>query len=45
MTDHVLFTFPAAKAITSGKKKIYEMWNERLADDWIATSSPMFATA
>ena len=44
MTDHVLFTFLAAKAFTSGKIKICEMWVERLADDWIATSSPMFAT-
>ena len=44
MTDHTLFTFPAAKAVASGKIKIYEMWVERLADEWIATSSPMFAT-
>ena len=43
MTDHTLFTFPAAFA--SGKKKICEMWVQRLADKWIATSSPMFATA
>ena len=45
MTDHILFTFPAANALTSGKIKICEMWVERLADEWIATSSPMFATA
>ena len=45
MTDHTLFTYPAAKAFTSGKIKICEMWVERLADEWIATSSPMFATA
>ena len=44
MTDHILFTFPAAKAFASGKIKICEMWVERLADEWIATSSPMFAT-
>ena len=44
MTDHILFTFPAAKAFASGKIKICEMWFERLADEWIATSSPMFAT-
>ena len=44
MTDHTLFTFPAAKAFASGKIKICEMWVERLADEWIATSSPMFAT-
>ena len=29
MTDHILFTFPAAKAFASGKIKIYEMWIER----------------
>ena len=45
MTDHILFTFPAAKAFASGKIKICEMWVERLADEWIATSSPMLATA
>ena len=44
MTDHTLFTFPAAKAFASGKIKICEMWVERLVDEWIATSSPMFAT-
>ena len=44
MTDHTLFTFPAAKAFASGKIKICEIWVERLADEWIATSSPMFAT-
>ena len=32
------------KAFASGKIIIYEMWVERLADEWIATSSPMFAT-
>ena len=45
MTDHTLFTFPAAKAFASEKIKICEMRVERLADEWIATSSPMFATA
>ena len=45
MTDHILFTFPAAKAFVSEKIKICEMWVERLVDEWIATSSPMFATA
>ena len=40
-----LFTFPAAKAVASGKIIQYEMWVVRLADEWIATSSPMFATA
>ena len=25
-TDHILFTFPAAKAFASGKIQIYEMW-------------------
>ena len=44
MIDHTLFTFPTAKAFASGKRKISEMWVERLADEWIATSSPMFAT-
>ena len=44
MTDHSLFKFPAAKAFTSGKIKICEMWVERLADEWITISSPMFAT-
>ena len=45
MTDHTLFIFPAAKAFASGKIIICEMWIELLADEWIATSSPMFATA
>ena len=44
-TDHTLFTFSAAKAFASGKIVICEMWVERLADEWIATSSPIFATA
>ena len=44
-TDHILFIFPAAKAFSIGKIMICEKWNERLADAWIATSSPMFATA
>ena len=45
MTNHTLFTFPVAKAFASGKITICEMCLERLADKWIATSSPMFATA
>ena len=40
MTDHILFIFPAAKAFASGQIKICEMWDERLADDWIAWLSP-----
>ena len=44
MTDHTLFTFPAAKAFAIGKIIICEKWVEWLADEWIATSSPMFAT-
>ena len=44
MSDHILFTFPAAKAFASGKIKICEMWVERLADEWTTTSSPKFAT-
>ena len=43
MTNHTLFTFPPAKAFYSGKIKICEMCVERLADEWIVTSSPMFA--
>ena len=43
MTDHTLFIFPAAKAFASGKIKICEMWVERLADEWTATSNSMFA--
>ena len=45
ITYHTHFTFPAAKAFASEKIKICEMWVERLAGEWIATSSPMFATA
>ena len=37
MTDHTLFTFPAAKAFARGNIIICEMWVERLADEWIAT--------
>ena len=44
MTHHALFTFHVAKAFASGKIIICEMWVERLADEWIATSSSMFAT-
>ena len=44
LIDHTLFTFPTGKAFVSGKIKISEMLVERLADEWIATSSPMFAT-
>ena len=43
MADHILFTFPAAKAFASEKIKICEMWVERLADEWIGTSNPLFA--
>ena len=43
LTDHILFTFPTGEAFASGKIKICEMWVERLADEWITTSSPMFA--
>ena len=44
LTDHTLFTFPDAKGFISRKTIIGEMWVERLVDEWIATSSPMFAT-
>ena len=43
-TDHILFTFPIAKPFASGKIKICEVWVERLEDEGVATSSPMFAT-
>ena len=33
MTDHTLFIFPAAKAFSSGKIKICEMWVDRLTDE------------
>ena len=33
MTDHTLFTFPAAKAFASGNIIICEMWVERLTDE------------
>ena len=45
ITDPTLFTFPAAKALASGKIIICQTWVERLADESIARSSPMFATA
>ena len=44
LTDHTLFTFPDAKGFISRKTIIGEMWVERLSGEWIATSSPMFAT-
>ena len=44
LTDHILFTYPTGKAFASGKIKICEMWVERLVDEWVATSSPIFAT-
>ena len=43
ITDHILFTISAAKAFASREINICEMWVERLADDWITTSSSMFA--
>ena len=43
MTDHILFTFSAAKVFDSGKI-ICQMWFERWAYECIAASSPMFAT-
>ena len=45
MSDNTLFTFLAAKAFASGKIMTFEMWVERLADQWIAPSSTMFATS
>ena len=44
-TDHTLFTFPAPKSVLNGRIIICEIWVERLTDEWVATSSPMFATA
>ena len=44
MANHTLFTFPTVKAFESGRIIICEMWIERLANEWIATSSSMFAT-
>ena len=44
LSDHILFIFPTGKAFANGKIKICDMWVERLAGDWITTSSPMFAT-
>ena len=44
LTDHTLVTFPDAKCFLSKKTIIGEMWVERLAYEWITTSSPMFAT-
>ena len=41
MTDHTLFSFPAANAFANGNIKICEMLVKRLAHEWIATSSPM----
>ena len=37
ITDHTLFTFPAANAFASGKIKICEMCGSRLTDEWTAT--------
>ena len=39
----IQFIFPTGKAFASEKIKKWEMWVERLADEWVATSSPMFA--
>ena len=44
LTDHTLVTFPDAKGFLSKKTIIGKMWVERSTYEWIATSSPMFAT-
>ena len=44
MTDHTLFTFPTTPGFASEKIIICDMWFERFADEWITTSSQMFAT-
>ena len=43
LTD-TLVTFPDAKGFLSKRTIIREMWVERLTYEWIATSSPTFAT-
>ena len=44
MTYHTLVTFPDVKSFLRKNAIIGEMLVERLAYEWIATSSPMFAT-
>ena len=44
LTDHTLFTIPDEKGFISRKAIIGEMWVERLLEEWIPSSSPMFAT-
>ena len=44
LTDHTLVTFPDPKGVTSRKTRIGELWVERWASEWVATSSAMFAT-
>ena len=44
LTDHTLVTFPDANGFLSKKTIIGEMCVERLAYEWIVTSSPMFTT-
>ena len=43
LKDHVRFTFPTGNTFASEKIKICEMWVELLVDEWVATSSPIFA--
>ena len=42
MTDHTLFTLPLWKLLQVERLIICKMWFERLADEWIATSSRNF---
>ena len=44
LTDHIRFTFTTGKDFGRGKIKICDMCVQRLEDEWIATSTPMFAT-
>ena len=42
LIDDILFTFPTGKAFASEMIQICEMLVERLADEWIATSSLLY---
>ena len=45
MTDHTLFTFPAAKAFTSGKIKICEIWLNGWQMSGLQHQVQLFATS
>ena len=44
MSDHTPFMLSRRKSFSSGKIIICELWVEWLADEWIVTLSPIFAT-